>query len=181
MAKTESFNLKGRGRVAIHNGSAPWGQLLLLPQPSQQGCCWETKPPRMAHQFPKVAKQTGHKFSFSLLLALGDVQPSLERSIRLFCSGDPQATKSLPGVEDLDSLVGKAPRQPPSPPDKGFLGAHPKRKSLSLSLPTSQRWLCSPCQDLAWHPSAWVSAGGDGVAHPPPHFSLPKGRGRRVP
>ncbi|KAL7978500.1 hypothetical protein Chor_004317 [Crotalus horridus] len=68
-------------------------------------------------------------FGGELAEALKDVQPSLDRSTRLFCSGDPQAASSLPGVEDLDSPVAKAPRQPPSPPDKGFLGAHPKRKS----------------------------------------------------
>ncbi|XP_015687588.1 long-chain fatty acid transport protein 4 [Protobothrops mucrosquamatus] len=60
-------------------------------------------------------------FGSELAEALKDVQPSLDRSTRLFCSGDPQAASSLPGVEDLDSPVAKAPRQPPSPPDKGFL------------------------------------------------------------
>ncbi|KAM6431232.1 long-chain fatty acid transport protein 4 [Liasis olivaceus] len=69
----------------------------------------------------KIAHAKAMVFGGDLAEALQEVQPFLEKSIRLFCSSDRQAANSLPGVEDLDSLVEKAPRQLPSPPDKGFL------------------------------------------------------------
>ncbi|XP_063172348.1 long-chain fatty acid transport protein 4 [Candoia aspera] len=69
----------------------------------------------------KISHAKAMVFGGELAEALWEAQPFLEKSIRLFCSGDQRAANSLPGVEDLDSLVEKASRQPPSPPDKGFL------------------------------------------------------------
>ncbi|XP_034989249.1 long-chain fatty acid transport protein 4 [Zootoca vivipara] len=60
-------------------------------------------------------------FGSELADALREVQPSLGKSIHLFCSGDWKAESTLRGSEHLDPLIEKASRQPPSPPDKGFL------------------------------------------------------------
>ncbi|CAI5794436.1 long-chain fatty acid transport protein 4 [Podarcis lilfordi] len=60
-------------------------------------------------------------FGSELADALREVQPSLGKSIHLFCSGDWKEESMLPGSEHLDPLIEKASRQSPTPPDKGFL------------------------------------------------------------
>ncbi|XP_063000535.1 long-chain fatty acid transport protein 4 [Elgaria multicarinata webbii] len=60
-------------------------------------------------------------FGSELAEAMQEVQPSLAKSVHLFCSGDWVTERGLPGVEHLDPLIEKASRQPPNPPDKGFL------------------------------------------------------------
>lgn len=51
-----------------------------------------------------------------------EVQPSLEKSIHLFWSGEGSPESTLPGVKHLDPLLQMAQRHQPTPPDKGFLG-----------------------------------------------------------
>lgn len=51
-----------------------------------------------------------------------DVQPSLDKSIHLFWSGDENPKSVLPGAKHLDPLLQTAQRHQPAPPNKGFLG-----------------------------------------------------------
>lgn len=51
-----------------------------------------------------------------------EVQPSLDKSIHLFWSGDESPKSMLPGAKHLDPLLQMAQRHQPAPPAKGFLG-----------------------------------------------------------
>lgn len=58
-------------------------------------------------------------FTFS---AMQEVQPSLEKSVHLFWSGEGSPESALPGAKHLDPLLQTAQRHQPAPSDKGFLG-----------------------------------------------------------
>uniref|UniRef100_A0A8D0H9A1 Arachidonate--CoA ligase n=1 Tax=Sphenodon punctatus TaxID=8508 RepID=A0A8D0H9A1_SPHPU len=60
-------------------------------------------------------------FGAELAEAVQEVQPSLGKSIRLFCSGKWNPESVPTGAEHLDPLLEKAVQHAPSPPDKGFL------------------------------------------------------------
>ncbi|KFV64074.1 Long-chain fatty acid transport protein 4, partial [Dryobates pubescens] len=60
-------------------------------------------------------------FGVEMMEAMQEVQPSLEKSLRLFWSGEESPKSTLPGAEHLDPLLQMAQRHQPSPPDKGFL------------------------------------------------------------
>nr|XP_003229743.3 PREDICTED: long-chain fatty acid transport protein 4 [Anolis carolinensis] len=68
-----------------------------------------------------VSKAKAIIFGSELSAALKEVQPSLGKSVHLFCSGDLK-TENIPvGAEHLDPLIQKASSFAPKPPDKGFL------------------------------------------------------------
>uniref|UniRef100_A0A8C8RRJ3 Arachidonate--CoA ligase n=1 Tax=Pelusios castaneus TaxID=367368 RepID=A0A8C8RRJ3_9SAUR len=60
-------------------------------------------------------------FGAEMTEAMQGVQPSLGKSIRLFCSGEWDPESSPPGTEHLDPLLDSASQHLPSPPKKGFL------------------------------------------------------------
>lgn len=51
-----------------------------------------------------------------------EVQPSLDKSIHLFWSGEGNPKSVLPGAKHLDPLLQMAQRHQPAHPNKGFLG-----------------------------------------------------------
>ncbi|KFO89810.1 Long-chain fatty acid transport protein 4, partial [Buceros rhinoceros silvestris] len=60
-------------------------------------------------------------FGVEMMQAMQEVQPSLEKSIHLFWSGEGSPESTLPGVKHLDPLLQMAQRHQPTLPDKGFL------------------------------------------------------------
>ncbi|KFO82431.1 Long-chain fatty acid transport protein 4 [Cuculus canorus] len=60
-------------------------------------------------------------FGVEMMEAMQEVQPSLEKSIHLFWSGEGSLKSTLPGAKHLDPLLQVAQRHQPTPPDKGFL------------------------------------------------------------
>ncbi|XP_053138290.1 long-chain fatty acid transport protein 4 [Hemicordylus capensis] len=60
-------------------------------------------------------------FGSELADAVREVQSSLGKSLRLFCSGEWKAEDVPPGTEHLDPFLETASFRPPSPPPKGFL------------------------------------------------------------
>ncbi|KAM6237390.1 long-chain fatty acid transport protein 4 isoform 2-T3 [Spheniscus humboldti] len=60
-------------------------------------------------------------FGVEMMEAMQEVQPSLEKSIHLFWSGEGSPESVLPGAKHLDPLLQMAQRHQPTPPDKGFL------------------------------------------------------------
>uniref|UniRef100_A0A8C0G5C0 Arachidonate--CoA ligase n=1 Tax=Chelonoidis abingdonii TaxID=106734 RepID=A0A8C0G5C0_CHEAB len=60
-------------------------------------------------------------FGAEMMEAMQEVQPSLGKSVRLFCSGEWNPESAPPGTEHLDPFLEMAPRHLPSPPKKGFL------------------------------------------------------------
>lgn len=51
-----------------------------------------------------------------------EVQPSLEKSVHLYWSGEGSSESALPGAKHVDPLLQMAQKHQPTPPDKGFLG-----------------------------------------------------------
>ncbi|NWI44399.1 S27A4 protein, partial [Picathartes gymnocephalus] len=60
-------------------------------------------------------------FGVEMMEAMQEVQPSLDKSIHLFWSGEGNPKSVLPGAKHLDPLLQMAQRHQPAPPDKGFL------------------------------------------------------------
>ncbi|NWI15875.1 S27A4 protein, partial [Crypturellus soui] len=60
-------------------------------------------------------------FGVEMMEALQEVQPSLEKSINLFWSGEERPESTIPGAKHLDPLLERAERLQPPAPDKGFL------------------------------------------------------------
>ncbi|NXV55772.1 S27A4 protein, partial [Molothrus ater] len=60
-------------------------------------------------------------FGVEMMEAIQEVQPSLDKSIHLFWSGDENPKSVLPGAKHLDPLLQMAQRHQPAPPAKGFL------------------------------------------------------------
>lgn len=69
--------------------------------------------------YPPCGLSPSPLFTFS---AIQEVQPSLQKSIHLFWSGEGSPKSTLPGAKHLDPLLQMAQRHQPPPPDKGFLG-----------------------------------------------------------
>ncbi|KFQ99380.1 Long-chain fatty acid transport protein 4, partial [Opisthocomus hoazin] len=60
-------------------------------------------------------------FGVEMMEAMQELQPSLEKSIQLFWSGEGGPGSAFTGVKHLDPLLQTAQRHQPTPPDKGFL------------------------------------------------------------
>ncbi|OPJ67843.1 long-chain fatty acid transport protein 4 isoform A [Patagioenas fasciata monilis] len=60
-------------------------------------------------------------FGVEMMEAMQEVQPSLDKSVHLFWSGQGSPESALPGAKHLDPLLQTAQRHQPTPPDKGFL------------------------------------------------------------